>query len=222
MMKLNKAFNISKETPYLIGSFLIAPIIIVVTAFLFQRGNTSAKKYVDGYIRNSDIIEVTIPSFTDEDFFEKRIAYKVEIYEDEYQKKKMYMGETAYCEQYQKYVSIIMFGGYDYYDKENRRGDLALERNKTYFHEGNVFLVRANRRQLNDSRYGTKENPVPVFWYKFVSGKREDTVGHKHNPNNPFHVAQDSVTDDINRVFVEQYLTRFLPKKELKRLFEDE
>lgn len=139
-MKLNKVFNLSKESPYLIGRFLIAPVVVVIIAFLFQRGNTSAKKYVDEYIRNSDTIEVITPFFTNEEFFELKIAYKIEIYRDEYRKEKWYRGETAYSEQYKKYVSIIMFQGYDYYDKERKRGDLVSERIKSYFHEGNVFL----------------------------------------------------------------------------------
>ena len=95
---------------------------------------------------------------------------------------------------------------------------------KSYFNEGNVFLVRVNRIQLHDPKYGTKENPVPVFWYKFVKGTiryRYNTDGTPYDPSqhDPYFEVQDNVSDEANKLFVTEYLTRFLPQEEIERLF---
>lgn len=82
------------------------------------------------------------------------------------------------------------------------------------------MLVRANKVQLQDSHYGSLQNPVPVFFYCFVSGKRRfKGPDSDYDPKNPLHVALDSVNTDFNRLYVEKYLTRIIDEDELTRLY---
>ena len=51
---------------------------------------------------------------------------------------------------------------------------------------------------------------MPFFWKRTLSD---------YNPEMEF-VA--TITDEINKIFVSEYLSRFLPKKEFVRLYGDE
>ena len=124
-----------------------------------------------------------------------------------------------------KYIAICMFEGIDFFNQEKRRGDLGAARIKSYFNPGNVFLVHINKTQLRDSKYGTKENPVPAFWYKFISGRVERQIKKDNNPYDrstksiPYFDVQDNVTAAEYKLFVAEYLIRVLDKKELERLY---
>ncbi|MDY6206935.1 MAG: enterotoxin, partial [Prevotella sp.] len=71
----------------------------------------------------------------------------------------------------------------------------------------------------------TKDNPVPVFWHKFVSGKvnrkfnDDGTPYDRSTKSIPYFDVQDDVTAEANRLFVTEYLTRIIDKDELVRLF---
>ena len=92
--------------------------------------------------------------------------------------------------------------------------------------DAQVFLFRqpyarkSKQGQLQDSHYGSLQNPVPVFFYCFVSGKRRfKGPDSDYDPKNPLHVALDSVNTDFNRLYVEKYLTRIIDEDELTRLY---
>ena len=103
-----------------------------------------------------------------------------------------------------------------------------LQELNSYFNPGNVFLVHINKTQLRDSKYGTKENPVPAFWYKFISGRVERQIKKDNNPYDrstksiPYFDVQDNVTAAEYKLFVAEYLIRVLDKKELERLYGNE
>ncbi len=72
-----------------------------------------------------------------------------------------------------------------------------------------------------------KENPVPVFWYKFISGSVEKQIKKDNMPYNrstksiPYFDVQDNLTTEEYKLFVAEYLIRILNKEELKRLYEN-
>ncbi|WP_244972413.1 immunoglobulin domain-containing family protein [Prevotella denticola] len=214
-------FGISPAWGRALGFFVLAPLLAPLWGYLFHRGNTDALAYVDEYIQNSDTIRVVYP----EDWYKDGVTETIfDVYHDQDHHKKCYIKEVFYSDSLKKYVAMILFKGVDFYDKEKRGGDLGAGREKSYFNEGNVFLVRVNRIQLHDPKYGTKENPVPVFWYKFVKGTTRNRVYADRTPYDPsrptpYFLAQDTVTDEANKLFVTEYLTRFLPQEEIERLF---
>ena len=214
-------FRFSPAWGRALGFFVFAPLLALLWGYLFQRGNTDALAYVDDYIRNSDTIRVVYP----ENWYENGVTETTfHSYSDQDNHDKSYVKRVFYSDSLKKYVAMILFEGVDFYDKEKRGGDLGAGRRKSYFNDANVFLVRVNRIQLRDPKYGTKENPVPVFWYKFVKGttrRRFYTDGTPYDPSRPtpYFLAQDTVTDEANKLFVIEYLTRFLPQEEIERLF---
>ena len=160
-------FRFSPAWGRALGFFVFAPLLAFLGDHLLNSGNTDALAYVDEYIQNSDTIRVVYPEHRYGDGLTETIF---DVYHDQDHHKKCYIKEVFYSDSLRKYIAMILFEGVDFYDKEKRGGDLGAGREKSYFNEGNVFLVRVNRIQLHDPKYGTKENPVPVFWYKFVKG----------------------------------------------------
>ena len=202
-----------------IGFFVLAPLLYNACEYLFNTGNTDGLKYVDTYIKDSKIISVSFPHGYDQTWFKNK------TYSDRYRHRKRCHTESFYNDSLKKYVSFYMFDGVDFFNKEKRGGDLGAGRRKSYFNPGNVFLVHVNKTQLNDPKYGTKENPVPVFWHKFVSGKVDRKFNDDGTPYDrstksiPYFDVQDNVTAEENRLFVTEYLTRIIDKDELVRLF---
>ena len=88
-------------------------------------------------------------------------------------------------------------------------------------------MVHVNKTQLHDSKYGTKENPVPVFWHKFISGtverqiKKDNTPYDRSTKSILYFDVQDNLTAEEYKLFVAEYLIRILNKEELKRLYEN-
>jgi len=76
--------------------------------------------------------------------------------------------------------------------------------------DGDKISVRINQKQLNNPKYGTKENPVPVFPIDMLDLKWK----RRGWESDPFHVS-----DDLNKIFVEQYLKHFMPKDEYEEMF---
>ena len=148
-----------------IGFFILAPLLYNGCEYLFNTGNTDGLKYVDTYIKDSKIISISFPHSYDQTWF------NFNIYNDRYRHKKCCYTRSFYDYSLKRYVSFYMFEGVDFFDKEKRGGDLGAGRIRSYFNPGNVFMVHVNKTQLNDPKYGTKDNPVPVFWHKFVSGE---------------------------------------------------
>ena len=202
-----------------IGFFVLAPLLYNACEYLFNTGNTDGLKYVDTYIKDSKIISVSFPHSYDQTWFKNK------TYSDRYRHRKRCHTESFYNDSLKKYVSFYMFDGVDFFNKEKRGGDLGAGRRKSYFNPDNVFLVHINKTQLNDPKYGTKENPVPVFWHKFVSGKVDRKFNDDGTPYDrstksiPYFDVQDNVTAEENRLFVTEYLTRIIDKDELVRLF---
>ena len=140
-----------------IGFFILAPLLYNACEYLFNTGNTDGLKYVDTYIKDSKIISISIPQSYDQTWF------KFNIYSDRYRHKKCCYTRSFYDYSLKRYVSFYMFEGVDFFDKEKLGGDLGAGRIRSYFNPGNVFMVHVNKTQLNDPKYGTKDNPVPVF-----------------------------------------------------------
>ena len=86
------------------------------------------------------------------------------------------------------------------------------------------LIVKVDPLQYNDKTFGTKENPILVFWYEGANEKLimnmdideldEDGV-YKQEP------TLISPTEEEYRYNVEQYLTYVMPKEEFKKRFEN-
>jgi len=183
---------------YTFGMFIGIPLLLVIVNFLFFRGNQVTQDEVTKYISDSKIIEVVVPrgiTRISEGYYPKLTQGN---------NVKRIFRTIFYSEEHHKFMMLITFKGYDFRGKYNH--DNNMIRN-TIIYSGGVFLVRANKAQWSDSVYGTEPNPVPVFGVKVI----ENGVGEPQ--------VEFDVPDNLNRIFVEQYLDHFLSKEDFKKLF---
>ena len=94
----------------------------------------------------------------------------------------------------------MLFKGFDSNSEERH---MVLRRNEN----GDLLSVRINQDQLQSKKYGTKENPVPIFAIDLLNLQGGFS-------KNPFKVSEQA-----NLIFVEQYLKFFMSKEEFKNMF---
>jgi hypothetical protein len=184
---------------YTFGVFIGIPLLLIIVNFLFFRGNQVMQEEVDKYISNSKVIEVFIPTETEQD----SEGYYPKLTQGDNIKRIIRI--CFYSTAHRKYLELITFNGYDSRDGNNYDNNTIRS---AVIYSGGDFIVRANKVQWNDPAYGTAANPVPVFGVKVIKSGTGDSQ-----------VAFD-VPDNLNRIFVEQYLDHFLSKEDFKKLFD--
>ena len=204
-----------------IGFFILAPLIYNVYSYFANTGATGNLQYLETYINDSKSVQIELPLNREQ--IERKY---VTNYRDQHNNLIYYFTVSFYDAKIKKYIAICMFEGIDFFNPEKRGGDLGAARIKSYFNPGNIFLVHVNKTQLHDSKYGTKENPVPMFWHKFISGtverqiKKDNTPYDRSTKSILYFDVQDNLTAEEYRLFVTEYLLRVLDREELKRLYE--
>ena len=190
-----------------------APLLVFIITRFTLGGNKAAIPYADTYIKNSDTIVVRLPENN----------HEIDTYDDVFTTSGWFMGvaqtRTAtydliyfYSPKYKKYLGVVTFtGGYNvtlrgsgektwYDDLEVLRID--------FLYNIRSFSAYVNRRQWQDPAYGTRDNPVPIFFKRALSG--HETLGMDE------HVT---ISPSVNKKFVELYLAHELPSKEFNRLY---
>ena len=206
--------NIFSTTGTIFALLVGAPLLIFIITRFTLGGNKAAIPYADTYIKNSDTIVVKVP----------KDHHDIKIEHDIFTTSGWFMGvaqtRTASCDmfyffspEHKKYLGVITFtGGYNlalrgsgektWYD------DLEILR-LDFLYEIKSFSAYVNRKQWQDPTYGTKDNPVPIFFKRSISG--HEKLGG----------MEDWVTikPSVNKKFVELYLAHELSSKEFKRLY---
>ena len=196
------------------ASLVGAPLLIFIITRFTLGGNKDAIPYADTYIKNSDTIVVKIPINHRE----------IDVYDDIFTTSGWFMGVAQtrsatynmiyfYSPEHKKYLGVVTFKGcYNtiqrgsgekiwYDDIETLRLD--------YLYWIKSFSAYVNRQQWQDSTYGTKDNPVPIFFKRSLSG--HEKLGG----------MDDFITikPSVNKKFVELYLAHELSSKEFNRLY---
>ena len=195
------------------ASLVGAPLLIFIITRFTLGGNKDAIPYADTYIKNSDTIVVKIP----------KDRHKIEKDDDIFTTSGWFMGVAQtrsaiynmyyfYSPEHKKYLGVVTFiGGYNtvprghgeklwYEDLEAQRLDVLYDIKS--------FSAYVNRQQWQDPTYGTKDNPVPIFFKRALSG-------HETLDMDDFITIKPSV----NKKFVELYLAHELSSKEFNRLY---
>ena len=120
---------------------------------------------------------------------------------------------SFYSPEHKKYLGVVTFiGGYNIHSKGQWRkiwyDDLEPERLDVLY-DIKSFSAYVNRQQWQDPTYGTKENPVPIFFKRALSwpeslGGMDDLI---------------TIKPSVNKKFVELYLAHELSSKEFNRLY---
>ena len=196
------------------ASLVGAPLLIFIITRFTLGGNKDAIPYADTYIKNSDTIVVKIP----------KDHHKIKKDDDIFTTSGWFMGvaqtRTAtynlyyfFSPKYKKYLGVVSFeGSYNTIQRGNGEkiwyDDIETQR-LDYLYEIKSFSAYVNRQQWQDPTYGTKDNPVPIFFKRSLSG--HEKLGG----------MDDFITikPSVNKKFVELYLAHELSSKEFNRLY---
>ena len=196
------------------ASLVGVPLLIFIITRFTLGGNKDAIPYADTYIKNSDTIVVKIPINhreidTDDDVFTTS-AWFMGVAQT---RSAIYNMYYFYSPEHKKYLGVVTFKG-SYNTIQRGSGekiwydDIEVQR-LTYLYDIKSFSAYVNRQQWQDPTYGTKDNPVPIFFKRSLSGHEE--LGG----------MDDFITikPSVNKKFVELYLAHELSSKEFNRLY---
>ena len=207
-------FKIFSTAGTVFASLVGAPLLIFIITRFTLGGNKDAIPYADTYIKNSDTIVVKIPINHRE----------IDVYDDIFTTSGWFMGVAQtrsatynmiyfYSPEHKKYLGVVTFKGcYNTIQRGSGEkiwyDDIEVQR-LTYLYEIKSFSAYVNRQQWQDSTYGTKDNPVPIFFKRSLSG--HEKLGG----------MDDFITikPSVNKKFVELYLAHELSSKEFNRLY---
>jgi hypothetical protein len=185
-----------KGKGYIIGLLFGIPLFIVVVNFLFFRGNNPTQNEISKYINLSIIDTIEVAA----------IIPKGEQYISGISRRGRPSGfldkYPTFSEKHKKNFIVLVFVGFD--PNTTHRGRILGTG------DFNTLTIRINQKQLQNPKYGTKENPVPVFAIDMLNLEWE---GRGYD-SNPFHVSERA-----NFIFVEQYLKFFMPGDEFDEMF---
>ena len=191
-----------KKMGYIIGLVIGIPLFILIANFFFFRGNSPSETEIVNYIKNSDVDTIILPQ-------------NVQMRSEQYIKGFSRRGRPSgfldkypfYDKKFNKHFVMLII---NFLDNNSVMRSFVLRRNEG----GDKISVRINQIQLNNPKYGTKENPIPVFPIDLIRDSGVSTWEARGYPEDPFHVS-----DELNMIFVEQYLKHFMPKEEFKEMF---
>ena len=207
-------FKIFSTAGTVFASLVGAPLLIFIITRFTLGGNKDAIPYADTYIKNSDTIVVKIPINHRE----------IDVYDDIFTTSGWFMGVAQtrsatynmiyfYSPEHKKYLGVVTFKGcYNTIQRgsgEKIWYDDIEDQRLAYLYDIKSFSASVNRQQWQDSTYGTKDNPVPIFFKRSLSG--HEKLGG----------MDDFITikPSVNKKFVELYLAHELSSKEFNRLY---
>ena len=196
------------------ASLVGAPLLIFIITRFTLGGNKDAIPYADTYIKNSDTIVVKIPINHRE----------IDVYDDIFTTSGWFMGVAQtrsatynmiyfYSPEHKKYLGVVTFKGcYNTIQRgsgEKIWYDDIEDQRLTFLYWIKSFSAYVNRQQWQDPTYGTKDNPVPIFFKRSLSG--HEKLGG----------MDDFITikPSVNKKFVELYIAHELSSKEFNRLY---
>ena len=196
------------------ASLVGGPLLIFIITRFTLGGNKDAIPYADTYIKNSDTIVVKTPINgleidTDDDVFTTS-GWFMGVAQSRMATYNMY---SFYSPEHKKYLGVVTFiGGYNTIQRGSGEkiwyDDIEVQR-LTFLYWIKSFSAYVNRQQWQDPTYGTKDNPVPIFFKRSLSG--HEKLGG----------MDDFITikPSVNKKFVELYLAHELSSKEFNRLY---
>ena len=189
------------------------PLLISLIAKFTLGGNKAAVPYADTYIRNSDTIVVTIPELAVIMPVNKTFTSRAWFAGVAHSQKSTYKQICFYSPEYKRHLAVISFiGGYNVAKmgtgKDAYNVDVEKERLSIIYNAKSISAY-INKTQWQDPTYGTKDNPMPIFFKRALSGFEcaggvEDYI---------------YIKPSVYKKFVELYLAHGLEPEEFDRLY---
>ena len=188
------------------------PLVVSLIAKFTLGGNKAAVPYADTYIRNSDTIVVQIPYFTQITPVNKVFTSRAWFAGMAHTESSCYKQICFYSPEYKKHLAVISFiGGYNVVQDETDKNvwyDVEKER-LSIICESKTISAYINKTQWQDPTYGTKDNPMPIFFKKSLTGME-------------FCASETdllTIKPSVYKKFVELYLAHGLEPEEFDRLY---
>ena len=188
------------------------PLLISLIAKFTLGGNKAAVPYADTYISNSDTIVVQIPDITLITPIDKIFTSRAWFAGMAHSQKSTYEQICFYSPEYKRHLAVISFiGGYNVVQDETDKNvwyDVEKER-LSIIYDSKTISAYINKTQWQDPTYGTKDNPMPIFFKRALSGFEcaggmEDFI---------------YIKPSVYKKFVELYLAHGLEPEEFDRLY---
>ena len=188
------------------------PLVVSLIAKFTLGGNKAAVPYADTYISNSDTIVVQIPDITLITPIDKIFTSRAWFAGMAHSQKSTYEQICFYSPEYKKHLAVISFiGGYNVVQHKTEKNvwyDMEKERLNIIYNAKSISAY-INKTQWQDPTYGTKDNPMPIFFKRALSGFEcaggmEDFI---------------YIKPSVYKKFVELYLAHGLEPEEFDRLY---
>lgn len=190
---------------YIFGLLIGVPLFAWGINYLFFKGNRATDVEINHYLQNSKLETFEVNKWVDEGYKQYIVALQ--------------RGANSaaihwfnfYNYKNKKYYSLKTFS----YLESNQQGtqrvyDLGLK--------PIIFIGYVNQNQLKNPKYGTKENPLPVWPKDLIEYDGVRATG-KEGDNITQTIKTFHVNPETNRLFIGQYLSRFMDKEEYKEMF---
>ncbi|MCV9930142.1 hypothetical protein OIU83_20960 [Flavobacterium sp. LS1R49] len=199
--------NYKNYIGWLLGSFVLFPLLLHFYS-TYSINKNDGKKHYKSYINNSIEVKVKMPNSMGKSN-RGAIDYKPGNYLSSYNRSGSNNGVMDklifYNAEYKKYFAITVF---DFLMEYGQRKINIVE---TVINDKEIFIT-ANQEDLTSPKYGTKENPVPVFNYKGVEKTIMVGVG-----NDGYLLLEPTQQEYKHNVIT--YLTYVMPKEEFEQRF---
>ena len=189
------------------------PLVVSLIAKFTLGGNKAAVPYADTYIRNSDTIVVQIPHFTQITPVDKVFTSRAWFAGMAHSESSCYSQICFYSPEYKKHLAVISFiGGYNVAQRGTGKDayNVDVENDRfTIICESKTISAYINKTQWQDPTYGTKDNPMPIFFKKSLTGLE-------------FCASETdllTIKPSVYKKFVELYLAHGLEPEEFDRLY---
>ncbi|EEX18303.1 hypothetical protein [Prevotella veroralis] len=189
------------------------PLVVSLIAKFTLGGNKAAVPYADTYIRTSDTIVVQIPYFTQITPIDKVFTSRAWFAGMAHSEKSTYEQICFYSPEYKRHLAVISFiGGYNVAQmgtgEDAYNVDVEEER-FTIICESKTISAYINKTQWQDPTYGTKDNPMPIFFKKSLTGMESCAS----------ETDLLTIKPSVYKKFVELYLAHGLEPEEFDRLY---
>ena len=189
----------------IIGTLFIIPFIyFLIDKFKYtNKYNDDAELYFEIYTENSEEIKVVMPASSKSQFYLKNVDDKIKVRERfELKAGENYFSSPFghyvpfYSTEYEKCFSIMYFNYFIAYG----------------FYGGKEVILTVNKDDMQNTEYGTKENPVPVL--KMIGVNNSIRDGNKD--------FDKEYMDEFYYNNVTRYLKYKMSKKEFESRFKNE
>ena len=189
------------------------PLVVSLIAKFTLGGNKAAVPYADTYIRNSDTIVVQIPHFTQITPVDKVFTSRAWFAGMAHSESSCYSQICFYSPEYKKHLAVISFiGGYNVAQRGTGKDayNVDVENDRfTIICESKTISAYINKTQWQDPTYGTKDNPMPIFFKKSLTGMESCAS----------ETDLLTIKPSVYKKFVELYLAHGLEPEEFDRLY---